>query len=174
MVNKKIRRNARKTFIDILNEVKPETFDRITITGRKFRENVKLSKIAEPNAIEYALDYLDLDTEKYNIVRVGITEEAARGATLAVTRGNTTTTYDLDAYTAKGGVITFTLENITATDLGEDITFTLKSGTTVTGTLTMSANAYLYRIQQANTSTALTTLARAIYAYGKAADSYAK
>ena len=107
-------------------------------------------------------------------LRVGITEEAARGATLAVTRGNTTTTYDLDAYTAKGGVVTFTLENITATDLGEDITFTLKSGTTVTGTLTMSANAYLYRIQQANTSTALTTLARAIYAYGKAADSYAK
>ena len=60
--------NARKTFIDILNEVKPENFDKITITGRKFRENVKLSKIAEPNAIEYALDYLDLDTEKYNIL----------------------------------------------------------------------------------------------------------
>lgn len=60
--------NARKTFLDILAEVQPETFDRITITGRKFRENVKLTKIAEPNAIEYALDFLKLDSREYNVL----------------------------------------------------------------------------------------------------------
>lgn len=107
-------------------------------------------------------------------LRVGIAEDVARGATLAVTYNGNTTTYALDGYTAKGGVVTFILENVTATDLGKDITFTLKSGTATIGTLTMSANAYLYRIQQANTSTKLTTLARAIYAYGKAAESYTK
>ena len=47
--------NAKQNFIDILGSISPEKFDRITVTGRKFRENVNLSTITEPEAIEYAL-----------------------------------------------------------------------------------------------------------------------
>ena len=106
-------------------------------------------------------------------LRIGIAQSAVSGATLEVTRGGKTTSYTLDPSTAKGGIVYFTLENLTATDLDQEITFTLKSGATVTGTLTMSANAYLYRIASSENAK-LATLARAIYAYGKSANAYAK
>ncbi len=60
--------NAKQTFIDILTEIKPERFDKITVTGRKFRENVNLSQITEPEAIEYSLEYLNLDNSEYNVL----------------------------------------------------------------------------------------------------------
>ena len=104
-------------------------------------------------------------------LRISIAEEQAHGATLEVTKDGKTTTYPLNECPVKNGIVTFTLENITSTDLDTDITFTLKSGSTVVGTLTMSANAYLYRIGT-NQNEKLATLARAIYAYGKAAETY--
>ncbi len=55
-------------FINILREIKPENFDRITVTGRKFRENVTLTTITEPETIEYSLQYLNLDNKEYNVL----------------------------------------------------------------------------------------------------------
>jgi len=60
--------NAKENFFEILKGIKPETFDKITVTGRKFRENVNLTKITEPEAIEYALEYLKLDNKEYNVL----------------------------------------------------------------------------------------------------------
>ncbi len=74
--------DAKKCFLDILSKIKPETFDRITITGRKFRENVALTTITEPEAIEYSLEYLKLDNKEYNV--------------LVSAGGETTIVYELD------------------------------------------------------------------------------
>jgi predicted CoA-substrate-specific enzyme activase len=60
--------NAKQTFIDILAEIKPETFDRIAVTGRKFRENVNLTQVTEPEAIEYSLEFLNLNNAEYNVL----------------------------------------------------------------------------------------------------------
>jgi len=74
--------NAKNTFLKTLNDIDPESFDKITITGRKFIENVKLSTITEPEAVEYALDYLNIDKAKYNV--------------LVSAGGETTIVYELD------------------------------------------------------------------------------
>lgn len=74
--------DAKKCFLDILSKIKPEAFDRITITGRKFRENVALTTITEPEAIEYSLEFLKLDNKEYNV--------------LVSAGGETTIVYELD------------------------------------------------------------------------------
>ena len=74
--------DAKKTFLDILSDINPGSFDRITVTGRKIRENVTLTTITEPEAIEYSLDYLNLDNKEYNV--------------LVSAGGETTIVYELD------------------------------------------------------------------------------
>ncbi len=74
--------NAKQNFLDILGGINASKFDRITVTGRKFRENVNLTTITEPEAIEYSLQYLNLGDEKYNV--------------LVSAGGETTIVYELD------------------------------------------------------------------------------
>jgi activator of 2-hydroxyglutaryl-CoA dehydratase len=74
--------NAKDTFFELLGKVKPENFDRIAVTGRKFRENVNMSTITEPEAIEHTLQFLDLDNNTYSI--------------LVSAGGETTIVYELD------------------------------------------------------------------------------
>ena len=106
-------------------------------------------------------------------LRVGIALDTTDGMTLEVNKNGEITTYILNDYTAKDGIIAITYGDIFADELDTEITFTIKSGDEAIGTLTVSANAYLYRLD-ATANEALTTLARAIYAYGKMADSYKK
>lgn len=74
--------NAKQTFLDLLQEVGPGQFDRVVVTGRKFRENVNLTTITEPEAIEHSLEFLHLDNSEYNI--------------LVSAGGETTIVYELD------------------------------------------------------------------------------
>lgn len=45
-----------------------KSYDRISITGKKLKDFVNLSKITEPEAIENAIEYLIDDKTKYNIL----------------------------------------------------------------------------------------------------------
>ncbi|MCG8573040.1 MAG: hypothetical protein MJB14_23150 [Spirochaetes bacterium] len=75
--------NAKDVFLQTLEEITPDQFDQITVTGRKFRENVNLTTITEPEAIEYSLEYLGLQRGEYNV--------------LVSAGGETTIVYELDA-----------------------------------------------------------------------------
>ena len=44
--------------MDLMERVNPDAIDRIACTGRKFRELVNLSTIAEPEAVEYAYRFV--------------------------------------------------------------------------------------------------------------------
>ena len=46
--------NPRKTLLAVLESLAPETYDRIAVTGRKFRHFVDLTTIGEPEAVEEA------------------------------------------------------------------------------------------------------------------------
>jgi hypothetical protein len=94
------------------------------------------------------------------------------GLTLVATKGGKTTTYNLAHYTAKDGIITIVYDGILAGELDEDVTFTLMLGDEVVGkTLTVNANAYLYRASTGENAN-LATLAKALYAYGMSAKAY--
>ena len=68
IISKSHEGSAKEVFVDLLTNIKPENFDKIIITGRKFRENVNLTTITEPEAIEYSLEYLNLDNSEYNVL----------------------------------------------------------------------------------------------------------
>lgn len=82
IISKAHEGNAKELFLTLLKDINPGSFDRITVTGRKFRENVSLTKITEPEAIEYSLEYLNLNNKEYNI--------------LISAGGETTIVYELD------------------------------------------------------------------------------
>jgi len=82
VISKAHEGSAKEVFLSLLRSVNPEKFDRIVVTGRKFRENVTLTSITEPEAIEYSLEYLNLDNKEYNI--------------LVSAGGETTIVYELD------------------------------------------------------------------------------
>ena len=82
IISKSHEGNAKQNFLDMLKDINPEKFDKITVTGRKFRENVNLTSITEPEAIEYSLEYLNLDNAEYNV--------------LVSAGGETTIVYELD------------------------------------------------------------------------------
>jgi predicted CoA-substrate-specific enzyme activase len=50
--------NPRKAFTDLLREIDIDSYDYGMITGRKFRDIVNADSITEPEALEYALNYL--------------------------------------------------------------------------------------------------------------------
>ena len=104
-------------------------------------------------------------------LRLSIQLESYEGVTLEVSKNGKTTSYALGEYTVKNGTVTFLYDGILANELDDEITFTLKSGETTIGSLTTSANAYLYRAN-ALSDEKLVTLARALYAYGKLANTY--
>ena len=82
VISKAHEGNAKEYFLETFAKIKPETFDKITITGRKFRENLNLTTITEPEAIEYSLDHLKLPDNEYNV--------------LVSAGGETTIVYELD------------------------------------------------------------------------------
>ncbi|MBF0224249.1 MAG: activase [Desulfobacterales bacterium] len=50
--------NPKKALISALKNIDVKSFSSIAITGRKFRRLLKISQIAEPEAVEYAYKYL--------------------------------------------------------------------------------------------------------------------
>lgn len=50
----------------LLNEINPDNFDKVVITGRKFRNFVNLTGITEPEAVENALQMLITEKDRYN------------------------------------------------------------------------------------------------------------
>jgi len=50
--------NPRQAFLDIFSTLEPGQYDRIAVTGRKFRQFVNLTSIPEPQAVETALSYV--------------------------------------------------------------------------------------------------------------------
>ena len=47
--------NPRQAFLDTITKLSIETFDRIAVTGRKFRNSVNLTSLPEPEAVEEAV-----------------------------------------------------------------------------------------------------------------------
>ena len=47
--------NSRKVLLEELPEINVDKYDRIAVTGRKFRNTVNLTSITEPEAIEYSI-----------------------------------------------------------------------------------------------------------------------
>ena len=50
--------NPKKALLALLSRYNPEDFDRIAATGRRFRHFVNLSSISEPEAVEYAYQFV--------------------------------------------------------------------------------------------------------------------
>ncbi|CAB1081447.1 putative CoA-substrate-specific enzyme activase [Olavius algarvensis Delta 1 endosymbiont] len=50
--------DPKQTLLNAFNRLKPDSFDRIAATGRKFRKFVNLSSISEPEAVEYAYPHV--------------------------------------------------------------------------------------------------------------------
>ncbi len=50
--------NPQKTLMDLLSGLEVKTYDRIAATGRKFRSLLEMTSIPEPQAVEYAFQYL--------------------------------------------------------------------------------------------------------------------
>ena len=102
-------------------------------------------------------------------LRAGIVVDDATGMTLEV--GDKA--YSIANYAPdENGIRPIVLDSFTATELDQSITLTLKQNGEVIDTLTLNANAYLYMASQ-NNEDSLATLAKAIYAYGVAAEAYA-
>ena len=105
-------------------------------------------------------------------LRVGITATTLEGLTLEITKGDKTTTVTLTEDMMKKSYLTVYYDGLNINELDTEVTFTLKqNGETIGKTLTFSATAYLYRMQNSE-NTALATLTKALYAYGNAAKAY--
>ena len=115
------------------------------------------------------VEYFGMNLTGAFSLRVGILLENVEGVTLEV--GDKV--YNVADYTAVEGIRVITCGAFSATELDEDVTFTLRRGDEVLGTLTVDANAYLYRASN-STEENLAPLAKAIYAYGVAAEAYSK
>lgn len=50
--------DPKRTFLSALSDFDPSDFDKVAVTGRRFRESVNLSSISEPEAVGYAYRYL--------------------------------------------------------------------------------------------------------------------
>ena len=105
-------------------------------------------------------------------LRVGIEATTLEGLTLEITKGDKTTVVELTADMMQGNYIVVYYDGLNINELDTEVSFTLKANGEVVGkTLTFSANAYLYRMQNSE-NTALATLTKALYAYGNAAKAY--
>ena len=145
-------------------------FDDKTVTALGNLTGIDSSEDVDTNS-QTALKYFALSLDGAFTLRAGIVLDDTMGVTLEVTKNGKTTTYTVADYPAQGGIIAVPAANIYATELGTDITMVLKRGEEVIDTLTVDANAYLYRAS-ISTNETLATLAKAIYAYGVAAKAY--
>ena len=60
--------NPRQALLETLADVDSSAYDRIAITGRKFRHAVNLSSISEPEAVESALPYFNGNGENLDAI----------------------------------------------------------------------------------------------------------
>ncbi|HPO50603.1 MAG TPA: BadF/BadG/BcrA/BcrD ATPase family protein, partial [Spirochaetota bacterium] len=58
--------DSKGSLLKVLKEINIENYDKIAVTGRKFRKFVNLTNITEPEAIEYSVEKLIGDKSKYN------------------------------------------------------------------------------------------------------------
>jgi predicted CoA-substrate-specific enzyme activase len=93
--------NPKTVFQDTLRSFNPDKIP-VIVTGRKFRDLVKLTQISEPEATEYAVDYINNNGHKFSAV-------ASLG-------GETFMVYTLDEYGKISNVIT---KNQCASGTGE-------------------------------------------------------
>ena len=84
--------NPRQALLSIFDKLDPDRFDRIVATGRKFRRFVRFSSIAEPEAVEYA----------YQFVKAA----GVRCPAIVSAGGETTMVYLLDRAGCIAGVLT--------------------------------------------------------------------
>ena len=107
-------------------------------------------------------------------LRITLRAASTNGLVLVATHNGEEREFVLSDYANENGEIVVIYDNITASELGDIITFTVKKdGTAIGKTLTVSPNAYLYRLTATNNGAHLVTLAKATYAYGVAAKNYA-
>jgi len=50
--------NPKNTLLSVVDSLDVPAFDRIAVTGRKFRDHIQLTSIPEPEAVEYAYQYV--------------------------------------------------------------------------------------------------------------------
>ncbi|MEE4607849.1 MAG: acyl-CoA dehydratase activase, partial [Desulfobacteraceae bacterium] len=84
--------NPRRTLLDVLDTIDLQSFDRIAVTGRKFRHYVNLTTIAEPEAVEHAYAF--------------VKPPGQRSQAIVSAGGETFMVYVLDARGRIGNVIT--------------------------------------------------------------------
>ena len=60
--------NPRQALLETLTNLDSSAYDRIAVTGRKFRYSVNLSSISEPEAVESALSYFNGKGQNLNAV----------------------------------------------------------------------------------------------------------
>jgi len=60
--------NPQEALLKTLAELNVNSYSRIAVTGRKFRNFVNLSSISEPEAVEAALFHLNGDGKRFNAI----------------------------------------------------------------------------------------------------------
>ncbi len=60
--------NPKKVLADRLNQLNNDEYHSIALTGRKFRQFVNIKSIAEPEAVELALDFINKDKKRFDAV----------------------------------------------------------------------------------------------------------
>ena len=119
------------------------------------------------------IGYFGVNLDGAFAIRLGVQANVA-GLTLVAKCGEEEVVYNLDDYTAKDGIITIVYDGILANELDTKVTFTLMDGEEAVGkVLTANINAYLARVCDGADAN-LATLAKALYAYGESAKTYAK
>ncbi|OHD18835.1 MAG: hypothetical protein A2Y34_02295 [Spirochaetes bacterium GWC1_27_15] len=58
--------DSKGSLIKILKEIDVNSYDRVCVTGRKFRKFVNITSITEPEAVEYSIQELIKEKDKYN------------------------------------------------------------------------------------------------------------
>lgn len=93
--------NVKKEFERIFNQINYDRYDKICVTGRKFKSFLNLTSISEPEAVEYAIKGLGIKEGYYNAV--------------ASVGGETTLIYQLNA---KGNICNVLTNNKCASGTG--------------------------------------------------------
>ena len=137
----------------------PESENTVTLTG----EESEIAKFVR----------FGMRLEGAFALRLTVRVTDTAGLVLVATSGDEVREFDLSERAA--GDIVVLVDGITASELGESITFTFrKNGEQIGKTLTVTPNAYLYLASTTLQDANATTLAKAIYDYGKKASAYAK
>ena len=177
------------------NAALTDLVDKLLVYGAAAQQYVGQSadefvgEIGTPDAIPESENILSFTGESSDIVaftklgmrldgafalRIVLSVRNTNGLTLVATQNGEEREMDLSSYENNNGEIVVIYDNITAGELGDTITFTVKkNGESIGKTLTVSPNAYLYRLAATNNNADLVTLAKATYAYGIAAKAYA-